>query len=268
MKNILALTEAVEYIEAHMKTEFSSEDVARNCYISLSGLQKLFRYAFHISLKDYIIRRRMCLAAQELLEGDHSVTEIALEYQYSSPEPFIRAFRKVFGETPTAFRKNRRFSNIYPKRSCEFKEDDVMNNCLRVDISDMFETFRKNAGNCVVCFDIVTMMAINEVSHALGDAAILEAFHRIEEECKEEYLLFRTGGDEFAVITNSDDLKEAEAFAERVLVKNGGAVEKDGKQWKLSLRAGFMKMPERIQQSDEFYRCVNQAIRESVRENR
>ena len=42
MKNFEVLTEALAYIEQNLEEEFTQQDVANACYVSLSGLQKLF----------------------------------------------------------------------------------------------------------------------------------------------------------------------------------------------------------------------------------
>ena len=41
MKNFEVLTEALAYIEQNLEEEFTQQDVANACYVSLSGLQKL-----------------------------------------------------------------------------------------------------------------------------------------------------------------------------------------------------------------------------------
>jgi len=93
------LTEALEYIENNLCDEISQEDIANACYCSLSSLQKLFRYVFHVSIKEYVSKRRLTYAAKELINTDNSIIDIALRYQYNSHEVFTRAFTKVWGIT-------------------------------------------------------------------------------------------------------------------------------------------------------------------------
>lgn len=69
--------------------------VADCCNVSLSSLQKLFRLALHKSVKEYINKRRISLAAGDILKTDMSFIEIAYKYQFNSLEVFCRAFRKV-----------------------------------------------------------------------------------------------------------------------------------------------------------------------------
>ena len=48
------------------------EQVAEACFCSKSGLEKLFRNVNHLSVHDYVVRRRMSLAARELLANPRS----------------------------------------------------------------------------------------------------------------------------------------------------------------------------------------------------
>ena len=56
------LMQALDYIEEHISKKIMVQDVADSCFISLSGLQKTFKYVFHISIHEYIIRRRFSCA--------------------------------------------------------------------------------------------------------------------------------------------------------------------------------------------------------------
>ncbi|WP_255298470.1 AraC family transcriptional regulator [Brevibacillus dissolubilis] len=65
---------------------------------------------------DYIRKRRLSQAAQELVESDQKIMEIALTYGFSSHEAFDRAFKKMFGITPRQYRLSQTAPSIkYPK---------------------------------------------------------------------------------------------------------------------------------------------------------
>ena len=58
-----------------------------------------------LTLAEYVRRRRLTLAAGELLSGDARVIDIALKYGYNSPDSFTRAFRNLHNVTPQAARE-------------------------------------------------------------------------------------------------------------------------------------------------------------------
>ena len=105
MKNFYILTDALTYIEKNICEDFHCQKVADHCGVSLSSLQKLFRLALRRSVRDYIQRRRICLAARDILDTKMKISDIAYKYQFGSPESFTRAFKKVWNESPTSVMK-------------------------------------------------------------------------------------------------------------------------------------------------------------------
>ena len=61
-----------------------------------------------VSLGEYIRRRRMSRAAEDLQAGE-KVLDTALRYGYQSPTAFNRAFQAVHGVPPSAVREPGRF---------------------------------------------------------------------------------------------------------------------------------------------------------------
>jgi AraC family transcriptional regulator len=224
LKNFYILTDAIDYIEANLSNEFTLEDVAVACYSSLSGLKKLFAYAFHHGLKEYISKRRMTHAAHDLLYTDQSVLEIAMKYQYNSPEVFTRAFSKVWGTNPSAFKKQWRFTGIFPKIIFEYDGGSIMSR-KNVDLSELYDLLRSRTNSYVLCFDMINLDPINKnYGHEAGDKAILECLRRIDTQSNENCILFRIGGDEFALVTDTDDITEVEKISKNILKLNGRTI--------------------------------------------
>ena len=100
------LQKAIDYIEINLKEDLALVEVSEQAHTSVFHFHRLFRAFLGRSLSEYIRERRLYSAARELVETDASVTDIALEYGYSAPESFLRAFRATYGMTPSAFRRN------------------------------------------------------------------------------------------------------------------------------------------------------------------
>ena len=92
-------------IEAHIREKLTVTALAESIHISKYHYQRLFREAVGESVMRYVSRRRMALAAAELVETNVSILEIALRYGYDSHDGFTRAFRAVMGVTPMDYRK-------------------------------------------------------------------------------------------------------------------------------------------------------------------
>jgi AraC family transcriptional regulator len=264
VKNFFVLTDAVNYIEENICEDISCQMVADYCNVSLSSLQKLFRLAIHKSIKEYISKRRISLAAEDVLKTDLSFIEIAYMYQFSSPEVFCRAFRKVWNDSPSSYKKHWRFSGIFPKIDYHYEEGGNQEMARKkVDITDAYDTFKSMKGTYVICFDIVNLMPINNISTEAGDLVIVEAAKRIDEARKDNMLMFRIGGDEFALVSGLADLQEAEKLAEKVLCRNGEKIVYKNQDIAIALRAGFTKIPVNTLRYSEFLTNMHQSIDES-----
>lgn len=81
-----SLSDQLEYSEFHMTRKFKE----------ISGMK----------LKEYIRLRKMAFALKELRDGQKSILELAILYGYTTHEAFTRAFKQIYGVTPSSYRKN------------------------------------------------------------------------------------------------------------------------------------------------------------------
>lgn len=94
MEWLIRMKEALDYMESKMEETFNIEDIAKVAYSSPFHFQRMFYMLTGVSVKDYIRKRRLTLAAQELAISKVKVLDVALKYGYDSPESFAKAFRK------------------------------------------------------------------------------------------------------------------------------------------------------------------------------
>lgn len=249
MNKFEVLSVTLDYIEENLTEEINPEDCADRCGYSLSSLQKTFRCVFHIGIGDYISRRRLSHAAKELIETEQTVLDVALKYGYNSHEVFTRAFMRLWGVSPSKFRKSSRFSEIFPKLSeathvIDEKGNAIMFSKKKFDVSHLYDFMKQRRGKYVICFDMVRLMYINDTfGSAAGDIAIAEGLRRIDAEADETMLPIRIGGDEFVLITDYETEAKAKAVAEKILAHNGETVKSGENEFEVSMRAGFVVIP-------------------------
>lgn len=267
MNNIEILANAFEYIEKHLREDIKTEDVAASCYCSKSALEKIFRYLNHISVHEYMVRRRMMLAARQITnEPECNLLEVALNCGYSTNESFTRAFKRVWNCNPSDFRSRSRFSELYPRRYPPIQDGGTYINMRRnVDISELYELFQERKSCYFVCCDIKKMDPINAISHRAGDLAILESMNRMEREAGEEDIVFRIGGDEFAMLTNSEDISYAEGICARIKECNGKCFNFERQEIPLSLHAAIVKLEGR---ECRRYRDLFERLHIAIEENK
>lgn len=244
MRDLSVLVMALELVENNLCGRFTVEDLAKECYVSVSGLQKLFRYVFGFPAGEYLLKRRLSAAARELVNTNKSITEIALNYRYESPEAFSRAFKKFWGILPSEYRKEHRFSELFPKFDTDFEEGGFkMSNRRKVDITELYDELKKLADTYVLCADICNLHPTNETyGYAAGDLMIAETARRIDSAITDDMLMFRIGRDEFVVLTGYRSADEARELAHRITALNGNTVVYEGKEVPVTMRIGISKI--------------------------
>ena len=98
------MKDAVEYMETHMEEPFDAAQIAKVACSSLFHFQRMFHMLTGITVAEYVRKRKLTLAAQELASTKVKVVDIALKYGYDTPESFSKAFRRVHGISPSAAR--------------------------------------------------------------------------------------------------------------------------------------------------------------------
>lgn len=66
-------------------------------------------------MTEYIRKRRLSKAAEELRKTKNKIIDIAIKYQYDSPVSFSNAFKKMYGQSPANFRKSSTEIIFFPK---------------------------------------------------------------------------------------------------------------------------------------------------------
>lgn len=106
---------ALAYIEESLDGEIDFKQVERLALCSDYHFRRMFSFLAGINLSEYIRRRRLTLAAFDLLHSDARVIDIAVKYGYSSPDAFTRAFVALHGVTPTEARDAGRPLKAFPR---------------------------------------------------------------------------------------------------------------------------------------------------------
>lgn len=261
MRNIKLLMTALEYIERHLRDEVKTEDVAAICFCSKSTLEKLFRKVYGISVHDYIIRRRMMLAAKKLSNNpEMAILDIALEYGYSTHESFARAFKQIWNCKPSEFRK-KKFTELFPRLNVPtWKGDNYIMERRHVDINELYDLFQERKDCYFVLCDIKHMISINEISRKAGDLAILEQMRRMTAAAGEADITFRIGGDEFCILTSSNTAAYAEQIADKIRSMNNQTFAFEQQEIPLSLHVTTTSLSE-CRRYEEVFTGLHNAIK-------
>lgn len=123
------MNRAVDYIENNLCDDIDMETIARITCQSVTSFQRTFSTVTEMPVSEYIRRRRMSLAALDLQNNDAKVIDTSLKFGYDSPEAFARAFKEIYGISPSVARKKDIMLRIFPRLSflLTAKGDVIMN---------------------------------------------------------------------------------------------------------------------------------------------
>lgn len=97
---------AIEFIETNINEPISTADVSDAAGYSLYHFSRVFLIVVGQTIKEYIRKRRMTVAAKRLLTDKNvRIIDLAFDCQFESQEAFTRAFKKMFQANPGEFRK-------------------------------------------------------------------------------------------------------------------------------------------------------------------
>ncbi len=114
MEWVEKLNQSMDYIEQNLTKELDYEQLGRVACCSSYHFQRMFTYMAGMTLSEYVRRRKMSLAAEDLLSGEEKIIDLALKYGYASPTAFTRAFESIHGASPTAVRSERLSVKTFP----------------------------------------------------------------------------------------------------------------------------------------------------------
>ncbi len=110
-----SLNNIIDKIEENLTEKIEYNDLAKIAGTSSYTLQRIFTFLTGTTLTEYIRKRRLSRATEELLMTDIKIIDLALKYQYDSPISFTNSFKKMHGVSPQNFRKTNQTVKTFPK---------------------------------------------------------------------------------------------------------------------------------------------------------
>ena len=93
----------VDYLEAHLDSHVTIEQICRENLIGRSQLQKIFREQSSLGIIEYFSLMKINAAKQLIRTNKMNFTQISEQLGYTSIHYFSRQFKKVTGMTPSEY---------------------------------------------------------------------------------------------------------------------------------------------------------------------
>ena len=96
------------YVEQHLNRAIRLSELAELLGLSYSHFCRAFRQAFRQPPLAYVRARRVARAKELMMSGERPLSLIALECGLSDQAALCKLFRRMTGETPSAWRRGQR----------------------------------------------------------------------------------------------------------------------------------------------------------------
>lgn len=130
-----SLNKVIDEIENNLTNKIDYKKLAKIVGTSDYTLQRIFCFLTGITLTEYIRKRRLSKAFEELKGNEVKIIDLAIKYQYDSSISFSRAFKNMFGMTPTECKNGQVEYKQFP--IIKFKNNDNVCNELNYEIKEI-----------------------------------------------------------------------------------------------------------------------------------
>lgn len=118
---IQQIEEIIEYIECNLTSEIDYEALASRMTLSVYEFRRIFAFVVGCPLSEYVRKRRLSLAACDLMTNTKAtVQEISEKYGYSTLAAFSKAFSEYHGFSPTVCQRGKCEISLFSKPKFEF----------------------------------------------------------------------------------------------------------------------------------------------------
>lgn len=104
MDYLVCIQRTLDYIEENLQDQITLEELAEIACFSPFHYHRVFQTMVGESVMDYVRKRRLTHAAEQLFYTDEKVITIAIDAGFQYQESFNRAFKKHYGVSPKQYR--------------------------------------------------------------------------------------------------------------------------------------------------------------------
>jgi AraC family transcriptional regulator, melibiose operon regulatory protein len=93
-------------VATHYREPLTIEDIAQSVRMAPGYAMRVFRKFSGMTLHQFLMHQRVSHAQRLLATGDKTIDHIAAESGFGSPARFYAGFRKLVGQSPSAYRRS------------------------------------------------------------------------------------------------------------------------------------------------------------------
>ncbi len=117
----------LHFIDTHLYEDLSVEVLADVAFFSKFHFHRQFSAYVGLGVSKYVQLLRLKRASYQLtFRQEVQIIDIAYDAKFENPESFSRAFKKAFGQTPSAFRKEPKWQPWHEKYKFPAREGEII----------------------------------------------------------------------------------------------------------------------------------------------
>jgi len=106
----------IDYIESNLTGEPDYEKMAKIMNLSVYEFRRIFSFVVGCPVSEYIRKRKLSLAAAEIISSDKpDISNISEKYGYSNQSAFTRAFKEQHGVAPSGCINDKQTINLFTR---------------------------------------------------------------------------------------------------------------------------------------------------------
>jgi len=176
--HIKSINKALHFIDVNLESDLSLDQISKIAHYSPYHFHRLFKAFTNETLNNYIARKRVEKASAILLRKKHiTISDLSIQYGFSSNSSFTRAFKTFYGVSPSHFR--RQGKGAYSKiRQVKSKNGQAI-----TTFEDyVCETNHKNKAPMESHIEVKTIKTLNVVGMTcIGSHELTSTFNRLLE---------------------------------------------------------------------------------------
>ena len=112
----LRLQQIFQYVNKNFQYGVNLSELAEQMYVSTSTLSRFFKTQTGIYFADYVNQTKIRYAMQELLYTEKNIMQIAVDCGFSNASVFSKAFKDMYGLTPSDYREQWKAAALQKKK--------------------------------------------------------------------------------------------------------------------------------------------------------
>ena len=192
MNLIQSFNRTIDYIDAALDGEIEPKKIAELSGYSAAMFSRIFSILTGVPLQEYIRRRKMTMAALDLLSTDQKIIDIAVKYGYDAADAFTVAFKAIHGCAPSEIRKGKN-GKVYSKLKLSLTVNGGNEMNVKIQRKPGFKIAGIGAkgiesSECPKIWDRLFEKATEETLEALGSGQSYGACYEIQDPSSLNYL--------------------------------------------------------------------------------